>query len=99
MEEEDKEESRHAEISKRDGEELEKSRNEAKLVKKTMWSVYCFQTWCVEKDLAIDFKSITKIELNQPPRQFYSTVKNGEGEPLVGLYARLNWYISDPLIS
>ncbi len=41
--------------------------------------------------MAIDFKSVTKMELNQSLRQFYATVKNGKGEPYVGLRVGLNW--------
>lgn len=69
-----------------------------------MWSVPCFQTYCAEKDMTIDFKTITKMELNQAFCQFYAIGKNGKDEPYcfsshVGLRAGLNWYINDPLIS
>lgn len=67
-------------------------------------SVRCFQNWCAEKDLAIDFKTITKIDLNQALRHFYATVKNGNGEPYgfscyVSLRAGRNCYINDPPIT
>ncbi len=73
MEEEDKKERRHAEINERKTEELEKSRNEAGTVKQTMWAIRCFQTLCAEKDLTVDLKTITEMELNQALRQFYAT--------------------------
>ena len=57
-------------------EKLEKSRNKAGTVKQTMWSVHCFQTWCAKKDLTIDFKTISKMELKQALCHFYATVKN-----------------------
>ena len=67
-----------------------------------MWSIHCFQSWCAQKDLAIDFKSITKMELNQALRQFYATVKNRKDEPYgfssyVGLHAGLNRYMATVL--
>ncbi len=81
----------------RDTEELEKSRNEAKTVKQTLRSVCCFQTWCAEKNLAIDFKSISKMKPNQSLRQCYVTVRNGKGERYE--HAGLNRYVSDLPIS
>ncbi len=57
-------EKRHVEIMWRDTEELQKSRNKGGTIKQMLWSVCCFQTWC-KKDLAIGFKSITTMELNQ----------------------------------
>lgn len=58
-------ESRPAEI---EGEtaELEKPRRLDRLC----GTLGCFQTWCAEQDLAIDFKRSTKTELNQALRQF-----------------------------
>ncbi len=72
MEEEEKEERRHADINERDTEKLEKSRNKAGTIKQTLWLVRYFQTWCDEKDLATGFKSIKKMELNQSLHQFYA---------------------------
>ncbi len=88
---------RHAEINERDAEELEKSRN----VAGTLWSVRYSQTSCAKKDLAVDFKSITKMELNQSLSQIYATVENGKGEPYgsAGVRERLNGYVNDPPIS
>lgn len=71
----DKKLKRHAEIDERETEELEKSKNEVGTVKQTMWSVRCFQTWCEEKELDIDFKTLTKAELIQALCQFYATVE------------------------
>ncbi len=95
---------RHAEIHEGDTKELKKSRNEAGAITQTLWSVQYFQTWCAEKDVAVDFKSITKMELNQSLRQFNATVRNGKGEHFgsscfVGLREGLNSHISDPPIS
>ncbi len=89
------------ESNERNTEELEKSRNEARTCKQMLWSVHSFQTWFVEKDLAIHFKSISKIELNQSLRQFYAAVKHGRGElsglsSYVSLHAGLNPYINNP---
>ena len=47
-------------------------------LKQTGWSVRCFQTWCAEKDLAVDFKTVSKEELNQVLRRFYASVKNAK---------------------
>lgn len=44
-----------------------------------MWSTCCLQTCCAEKDLSIDFKTITKMDQNQTVCQIYATVKNGKG--------------------
>lgn len=46
-----------------------------------MWDVLCFESWCAEKDLAIDFKTITKTDLNQVLHYVYATMKNRKGEP------------------
>ncbi len=37
----------------------------------------------VKKNLTVDHKTITKLELNQALCQFYATVKNRKGEPMV----------------
>ncbi|XP_076842064.1 uncharacterized protein LOC143486104 isoform X4 [Brachyhypopomus gauderio] len=92
---------RHAEINDREIEVLETFRNEEATVKQTMWAVRCFQTWCAEKNISVNFKKLTKSELNQILRQFYATVKNGKGESYgfssyVGLRAGLNRYINEP---
>lgn len=47
----------------REIEELEKSRNEAGTIKQTMWSICCFQTWCVKR-YGCSFL-ISKIDINQ----------------------------------
>lgn len=66
---------RRIEINKREIEELKKKKKEAEAVKP-------FQTWCVVNYyLAIDFKTITKLELNQALCQFDATVRNRKGEP------------------
>ncbi|XP_055076574.2 zinc finger MYM-type protein 4 isoform X2 [Misgurnus anguillicaudatus] len=101
--EEDKQQ-RHGETDEKEIEELEKSRNEIATIKQTMWSVRCFQTWCDEKNLAIDFNTTTKSELNQALQQFYATVKNAKGEPYgfssyACLRSGLNRYINDPPIN
>lgn len=67
-------------------------------IKLGLWYVLCFQTWSTEKDLAIYFKTMTKIDLSQALCQFYGTMKNVKGEPYgfssyVGLNAGLNRYI------
>ncbi len=80
MEEEEKKKGNTLKIHKRETEELQKSRNETRTNKQKLWSARYFQTWCAEKDLAFDFKSISKLELNQSPHRFYATVKNGKGE-------------------
>lgn len=46
-----------------------------------MWDVCCFESWCAEKDLAIDLKTITKTDLNQVLHYVYATMKNRKGEP------------------
>ncbi len=93
METKDKKERRHAEINERDTEEWEKSRNEVGTIKQMFWSVCCFQTWCAEKNLAIDFKSVTKMEVHQYLRQFYATLRNGKGERYE--HASSNCYTTD----
>lgn len=47
-----------------------------------MFSVLFFQTWCVVNYLAIDFKAITKLELNQALCQFDATA-TGKENPVV----------------
>ena len=58
-----KKEKRHGDIGEDELEALEKSRNEPGTVKQTNWSMRCFQTWCDEKTVVIDFTKITKSEL------------------------------------
>ena len=71
---------RHADINDNELQALEMSRNEKATVKQTQWAVRCFQTWCTEKEVAIDFKTVTKMDLNQTLRHFYASVKNTKGE-------------------
>lgn len=80
-EKKDQKQRRHAEINEGEIEDMEKSRNEISTHKQTMWSVCCFESWFAKKRMVIDFKTVTKTDLNQALRQFYASVKNGKGEP------------------
>lgn len=68
----------------------------------TMWAVRCFQNWCFEHlGHTIDFSASSKTELNEVLCKFYTTVKNGRGEPygssgFNGLRAGLNRHLSEP---
>lgn len=55
---------RHAEVLKCNIDTFEKTRNKKNTVQKTQWAVKCFSDWCREKGCSIDFKQITKTELN-----------------------------------
>ena len=64
-------------------------------VKTTTWAVNCFNSWCAEKKVTIDFKTVGKSQLIDDLKQFYATVKNAKGEEyglssLKGLRAALN---------
>ena len=104
MEEKELKKTRHAEKTEAEIEALAKARNEAGTIKQTMWAVRCFQSWCAEKAIEMDLKTVTKSDLNQTLRHFYATVKNGKGEPYglssyIGLRAALNRHLNDPPIS
>lgn len=68
----------------------------------TMWAVRCFQNWCHEHlGQTMDFSASSKTELNEELCKFYSTVKNGRGDPygssgFNGLRAGLNRHLSEP---
>lgn len=64
-EEEDKKERRHAQIIKREAEELEKSGSVAVTVKQPVSSIRCCRTRGAEKDVANDLKRTIKMELKQ----------------------------------
>ena len=101
-EEPDVKTTRHISMGEKELDQLELSRNEAGTVKQTNWSVKCFQTWCAQKNVIINLKTISKENLNQILRHFYATVRNAKGESYsvssyAGLRAGINRYINDPL--
>jgi len=67
----------HAEVLKCNIDTFEKTRNEKNTMQQT---VKCFGDWCSEKGCSIDFKQITKTELNALIRDFYGTVRSSKGE-------------------
>ena len=95
---------RHISIGEKELDALEVSHNEAGTVKQTNWSVRCFQSWCAQKNITVDLKTVSKADLNQTLRQFYATVRTAKGEPYsvssyAGLRAGINRFINDPPFS
>ena len=60
MEEKELKKTRHAEKTEAEIEALAKARNEAGTIKQTMWAVRCFQSWCAEKAIEMDLKTVIK---------------------------------------
>ncbi|XP_056101432.1 uncharacterized protein LOC130080159 [Rhinichthys klamathensis goyatoka] len=95
---------RHAEVLKCNIDTFEKTRNEKNTVQQTQWAVKCFGDWCSEKGCSIDFKQITKTELNALLRDFYGTVRSSKGEKYgissyVALRAGVNRFLNDSPLS
>ena len=86
---------RHGEVNQQQLIDLEMARNEPGTLKCTSWGVNVFKSWCSEKKVVVDFKTIEKGDLNDILRDFYATLKNGKGQDyglssLKGIRAALN---------
>ncbi|XP_061572839.1 activating transcription factor 7-interacting protein 1 isoform X2 [Cololabis saira] len=96
---------RHADLTSGEVDQLDKEKSEAaNTVKQTRWAVKCFEDWCKDKGLAVDFQTVSKKELNDILREFYGTVRNFKGDlyglsSYTGIRAGLNRYVSDPPLS
>jgi len=89
----------HAEVLKCNIDTFEKT--EKNTMQQIQWAVNCFGDWCSEKGCSIDFKQITKTELNALIHDFYGTVRSSTGEKYgisiyVALRAGLNRFLNDP---
>ena len=95
---------RCADMTSADLDNLEKSKNEANTVRQTTWALNCLQTWINLKNIQVNFQSIKKTELNTVLRQFYGSIRTTKGElysisSYLGLRAGLNRYINEPPVS
>ncbi len=62
----------------------EKDQSENNTVKQTKLAVKCFEDWCQDKGVVMDFQTASKQQFSVILRDFYATVRNGKGE-LYGL--------------
>nr|XP_054602829.1 MORC family CW-type zinc finger protein 3a isoform X4 [Nothobranchius furzeri] len=95
---------RCADMSTADLDELEKSKNEVNTVRQTAWALNCFQTWLNLKHIQVNFQQVEKPELNTVLREFYGSIRTAKGErysisSYLGLRAGLNRYVNEPPVS
>lgn len=77
------------------------SRHEPNTLKQTTWAVSCFEAWLKERNIKVDFETITKPELGSVLREFYATIRTAKGDmygisSYAGLRAGLNRHINEP---
>ena len=96
-----KPEKRFVSVSTEELSALEKTRNEMSTVASTNWAVKCFREFLKIKGKEVDFRTVSKEELNILLREFYGSVRNTKGEQYaintyVGIRSGINRYINDP---
>lgn len=64
---------RCADMTSANLDKLEKSKNEANIVRQTTWALNCLQTWLNLKNIQVNFQLVKKTEMNTVLQQFYGS--------------------------
>lgn len=91
---------RYVPLSPSELDSIEKSRHEPNTLKQTLWAVSCLEAWLKERNMKVDFDTVTKSELASVLREFYATIRTSKGDmygvsSYAGLRAGLNRHLNE----